>query len=158
MANPTEIREEIFGNNIAKRIVIKVRTKGLDPQNYRASASTIVSEIFPGWETDPRVLFLAIDVWSERTFIVIDINHFDYDFGTAHKIITIFPVYVLRHTNSRGWTLIRWQAEDASLGEKLAYLHNANGFDATTPFLEDHNSRIVHANPREFSRSYHAVD
>ena len=33
----------------------------------------------------------------------------------------------------------------------LADLHNVvNRFDIPTPFLENHNSRIVHANPREF--------
>ena len=41
--------------------------------------------------------------------------------------------------------------EDGPLAEKLAYLHNANGYGVATPFLEDHNTRIVHDNIREFA-------
>lgn len=150
MPNLSDIRREILEND-AKRIVIKVRTKNLDPQDYRASAYGVASEIFPEWESDSRILFLAIDVWSERSFIVIDIHHRDYDFGTAHKTKKILPAYVLRQLGrSRGWALIRWPQEDEPLADKVADLHNVNGFDTPTPFLEDHTSRLVHANPREF--------
>lgn len=44
----SDIRKEILGNDIAKRIVIKVRTETLDTQNDRASANGVVSEVFPG--------------------------------------------------------------------------------------------------------------
>ncbi|CRL29630.1 unnamed protein product [Penicillium camemberti] len=103
----SDIRKEILGNDIAKRIVIK--------------------------EDDPRALSVAIDLWDDRTFIVVDINHLDYDFNTAHKIKKVFPVYVLRHGKNRGWALIRWPREDESLGAKVMYLHNANGWDVQTP-------------------------
>lgn len=129
----SDIRKEILGNDIAKRIVIKVRTETLDTQNYRASANGVVSEVFPGQEDDPRALSVAIDLWDDRTFIVVDINHLDYDFNTAHKIKKVFPVYVLRHGKNRGWALIRWPREDESLGAKVMYLHNANGWDVQTP-------------------------
>lgn len=151
MANLADIRKAIFGDDNAKRIVIKVNTKTLDPQDYRASANSVASEIFPEWESDSRILFLAIDVLSERSFIVIDVNRHDYEFRTAHKTKAILPVYVLRQRGkNRGWALIRLPQEDEPLTGKLAYLQNANGFDNPTPFLENHNSRIVHANPREF--------
>jgi hypothetical protein len=88
--------QPLLEHDIAKRIFIRVKTESLVSQDYRASANRVVSEGFPDWENDPRVLFVAIDVWSERTFIVIDINHHDYDFGTAHKAKTVFPVFVLR--------------------------------------------------------------
>jgi hypothetical protein len=123
MANLSNIRKEILENNIAKRIVIKVKTESLDSQDYRASANKVVSEVFPDWESDPRLLFLVMDMWSERTFIVIDINHHDYDFATAHKAKTVFPVYVLRqHGKRRDWVLIRWPQEDEPLSAKLADL------------------------------------
>ncbi|KAJ5143316.1 uncharacterized protein N7515_002103 [Penicillium bovifimosum] len=151
MANLPDIRKEILGDNYSKRIVIKVNTKLLDPQDYRASANSVASEIFPEWESDSRIIFLAIDVWSERTFLVIDVNRHDYDFHTAHRSKIILPVYVLRQRGkNRGWALVRWPQEDEPLAAKLADLHNVNGFDVPTPFLENHNSRIVHANPREF--------
>ncbi|CRL30799.1 unnamed protein product [Penicillium camemberti] len=150
MASLSDIRKEILEIDIPKRIVIRLKTGSLDSQDYRASANRVVSEVFPDWESDSRILFLVIDVWSERTFIVIDINHHDYDFWTAHKAKTVLPVFVLRqHGKRRDWVLIRWPQGDEPLGAQLADLHNVNGFDAT-PFLENHNSRIVHANPREF--------
>ncbi|KAJ1713570.1 hypothetical protein NYO67_4289 [Aspergillus flavus] len=100
---------------------------------------------------DSRILFLAIEVWSERTFLVIEINRRDYDFNTAHKCKTIVPVYVLRqHGESRRWTLVRWPQLDETLMAQIADPHIVNGFDVATPFLENHNSRIFHANPREF--------
>ncbi|KAJ5365685.1 hypothetical protein N7517_008571 [Penicillium concentricum] len=144
----SDVRKVILENDVAKRIVIKVRTKSLDTENYRDSAKGVVSEVFPGWENDPRVLPVAFDVWDERTFIVVDINHLDYDFNTAHKIKKVFPVYVLRHEKKRGWALIRWPQEDQPLGAKVMDLHNLNGWDIKTPFIEDHNTRIVYVNPR----------
>lgn len=149
MRDLSDIREEIFRNNDPKRVVVRGRTKNLDAQDYRASANSIVSEISPEWESDSRILFLVIDVWSERTFLVIDVNNHDYDFHTAHKTNTILPVYVLRqHGKRRGWVLVRWLREDERLTTELADLHDVNGFDVPTPFLQDHNTRIVYANPR----------
>ncbi|KAJ5558770.1 hypothetical protein N7535_009351 [Penicillium sp. DV-2018c] len=149
MAN-SDIREDLFKDDTAKRIVIKVKTKTLNPQSYLDSAKNIVSEIFPDWENDPRILFLAIDVWSERTFIVIDLNNRDYNFRTAHNNMTVFPVYVLRqHGRRQNWALIRWNQLDQRMSLQLADLHRVNGYDATLPFLEDHNTRIVHENPRD---------
>jgi hypothetical protein len=149
MATASNIRKDIFNDNITKRIIIKVKTKTLTPEDYRTSAYSIVSEIFPDWTNDPRILFLAIDIWSERTFIVIDINNHAYDFRTAHETRTVLPVYMLqKHKRMQDWVLVRWPAEDEPLSEKLADLHNVTGFDATLPFLEDHTSRIVHESPR----------
>ncbi|CAG8165422.1 unnamed protein product [Penicillium salamii] len=151
MANLPDIRREILEDDIAKRIVLKLKTESLDSQDYRTSANRVVSEIFPDWETDPRIRFLVIDVWSERTFIVIDINYHDYDFNTAHKDKTILPVFVLRqHGRRKDWVLIRWPKEDEHLAAQLADLHRVNGFDAP-PFLEDHTIRLFHANPRNLS-------
>ncbi|KAJ5788979.1 uncharacterized protein N7518_005990 [Penicillium psychrosexuale] len=144
----SDIRNEILGSDTAKRIVLKVRTKHLDSQDYRASANGVISAVFPGWEDDPRVLPVAVDVWHSRTYIVVDINHLDYDFNTAHKIKKVFPVYILRHGKKRGWILIRWPREDEPLGDKVMYRYNVHGWDAKTPLLEDHHSIIVHANPR----------
>ena len=88
-ANPTEIRDEIFGDKNAKRTVIKWGLKdlifkiiALQPVLSAAMYSP------PGKPIHMFCFSLLIDVWSERTFIVIDINHFDFDFDTAHKTTT----------------------------------------------------------------------
>lgn len=59
-----DIREEIFKENKARRVIIKVHTKILDSQDYRGSASKVVNEVFPDWKLDSRVLFLAIEMWA----------------------------------------------------------------------------------------------
>lgn len=151
MANLSAIQKELLATDDAKRIVINCRTNHLDAGNYRSSVYEIVSEVFPEWEHDPRILFLAIEIWSERTFIVVDINRNDYNYDTAHKCKNILPVYVLRkHGKPRRWVLIRWPQQDESLMRQIADLHNVNGFDVATPFLENHNLPIFHSNPREF--------
>ncbi|KAL4931251.1 uncharacterized protein BDV17DRAFT_256358 [Aspergillus undulatus] len=66
MAELSDIREQIFKNNDPKRIVIKLNTERLDSQEYRASASEVISEVFPNWELDDRVRFLAVAVWSDQ--------------------------------------------------------------------------------------------
>lgn len=151
ITNLSDIRREIFKTPSTKRIVIRVHTGSLDPQDYRTSASRVVNEVFPDWEYDSRILFLAIEIWGDRAFMAIDINNHDYDFLTAHKTKTVFPVYVLREFRKRkGWALVRWPMEDGLLATKLAYLHNVNGFGVATSFLEDHHTCIVHDNIREF--------
>ncbi|OGM48985.1 hypothetical protein ABOM_003096 [Aspergillus bombycis] len=105
------------------------RPKTLDPSSYLASAKNIVPEVFPGRESDPRILLLAIDVCSERTFIVMDINTRDYDFRTAHNNTTVFPVYVLRqHGRRQNWVLLRWHQLDERISLQLADLHRVDFF------------------------------
>ncbi|KAM0098780.1 hypothetical protein ACP6JE_006643 [Aspergillus fumigatus] len=150
MPSLSDIRAEIFTNDEAKRIVIVLSAEIRDAEGYRALAYETVEEIFPDWERDCRIRFLAIEVWADRIFIDVDINHHDYDFGTAHRA-KVLPVYLLRPARKMpGWTFVRWRREDESVAKKLAYLHNAHGYNAAVPLLENHNSRIVHDNPREF--------
>lgn len=148
MTTTSNIQNDIFKDNTTKRIVIKVKTEILGPENYRDSASNIVSEVFPDWRKDPRILFIAIDVWSEHTFIVLDINNYAYNFRLAHEVRTVLPVYLLQLKSRQGWALARWPAGDERLSEELADFHKVSGYDAALPFLEDHTSRIVHENPR----------
>lgn len=59
-------------------------------------------------------------MWSERTFIVIDINYYDYDSGTAHKAKTILLDLVLRqYGKKQDWVLIMWPKEDEPLSAHL---------------------------------------
>jgi hypothetical protein len=78
----------------------------------------------------PSPTFLAIDLWSEHTFIVININNHAYDFRLVHEIKTVFPVYVLQKQSRRQTrVMVRWPAEDEPLSEKLADVHNVSGYD-----------------------------
>lgn len=100
---------------------------------------------------NPQILFVAIAIWPERTFLVVDIHHHTYDFNTAHKATTIFPVYVLRQARKRsgsGWALLRWPQEDENINTRLAHLHDSMGYEAEMPFLQDHHFRRVHLDLR----------
>lgn len=57
MTTISNIRNDIFSGGTTQRIVIKVNTKTLNPEDYRASAYNIVSVIFPDWTNDPRPTF-----------------------------------------------------------------------------------------------------
>ncbi|KAL4932901.1 uncharacterized protein BDV17DRAFT_299460 [Aspergillus undulatus] len=150
MSNLPALHEQIFKNN-AKRIIVEAKTTSLESEDCRAAAYSAVGEVFPDWERDRRILFLAIQVKSG----VIGFSSTStstattYNYETAHKDKTILPVYVLRK-HWENWALIRWPKEDGRLAAELAELHRVTGYAAKTPFLENHNSRVVHENPREF--------
>lgn len=146
MSNLTDIHKEVFKGS-TKQIIIRVKTESRNSEDCRATAYRTVNNIFPNWETDSRVLFLAIQVWADRIFINIDINHKNYNYQTAHKDKTILPVYVLR-THRGNWVLVRWSKDDEQVAIKLAELHRVTGYSAVIPFFENHNSRIVYDNPR----------
>ncbi|KAE8154052.1 hypothetical protein BDV25DRAFT_136197 [Aspergillus avenaceus] len=150
MSNISQIHEELFRNNETRRVVLKMRAQSLDLEDLRSSTYRVINDMFPDWENDNRVLFLAAEIWGDRAFMAIDINNHEYNFQTAHKTKIVFPVHVLWLHKRKGWILVRWPQEDKKLAERLAYLHNINGF-AATPFLENHNFRVIHANPRDFS-------
>ena len=150
MASISEIREEIFKNNNTQGIIVRMRkhSENLASQEIRDSVYRVVHDIFPDWEHDSRVLFVAIEVWSDHTYLAIDTNHHNYNFDTANQPTAIFPVFVLSKKRRTDWQLVRWPVGDKMLTEKLAYFHNVHGFDTATPFLESHISQTVRSNPR----------
>ncbi|OJJ75756.1 hypothetical protein ASPBRDRAFT_203493 [Aspergillus brasiliensis CBS 101740] len=155
MSDISNIREQIFLNNDTKRIVMKRNTERLNPHDHRNSAKRILNENLPNLEeSNNRVIFLAVEVFHDRTYMAFDINHFTYDFHTAHLDKTILPVYSLRQVHKdRHWALIRLsQEDDDRLCIRLADLHEAHGYDVQLPIVEDHTSIIVHANPRSLVR------
>jgi hypothetical protein len=152
MTDISSIRQQILKSNDAKRIVMKMNTEQLDPHDYRNSAKRILNDILPNWEHDNRILFLAVDVFHDRTYMAFDINHHDYNFRTAHQDKTTLPVYaLLRVHKGRKWALVRWPQEDDRLCTRLANLHEDHGYDIELPIVEDHTSMIVHANPRSLA-------
>ncbi|PWY94528.1 hypothetical protein BO94DRAFT_609892 [Aspergillus sclerotioniger CBS 115572] len=148
MSSITTIRTQILTNPHPQRLVLKLPTKELNPQNYRLSARDFLNTIFPNYKDDNRINFLAIEIQAKHTYIAIDVNNFDYDFETAHETTTILPVYVLWNHKRNGWYLVRWSQEDEPLARKIADLHDLNGFEATVPFLADFNGVVVYENSR----------
>lgn len=65
MCDITEIREKVFKKTDAQRLVIKVHTERLDSQDYRVSVNNFINEIFPNWEDDHRIRFIATGLRAE---------------------------------------------------------------------------------------------
>lgn len=158
MSSTAQIREKIFEKTEAQRLVIKVHTNYLDSHDYRVSAGNFIDEIFPNWENDSRIRFLAIEIRGDRTFMAVDINNSDYDFDTAHENRIVLPVYVVLQHKRRGWFVVRWPQEDEPLATKIAELHNLNGFKATTPFFADYNQPVIYERPRDSFPSAASTD
>lgn len=151
MSNVAQVREKIFEKTEAQRLVIKVHTDQLDSHDYRVSAGKFIDDIFPNWENDSRIHFLAIEIRGNRTFIAVDINNSDYNFNTAHETKTVLPVHVVWQHKRRGWFIVRWPQEDEPLATKIAELHNLNGFNTMTPFLANFNQPVVYDKPRDLA-------
>jgi hypothetical protein len=148
MASLPNIREQIFESQDAKRIVMKLKTRHLDSHDYVRSVKGIFDDILPDWESDQRILFLAIEIFSDRIYPVFDINHNEYNIRTAHKDSKSLPVYLLRPAHKRNESaLVRVPQEDEYIRERIAELHRLHGDKAKLPLIEDHTKRIVHANP-----------
>ncbi|KAJ5852223.1 uncharacterized protein N7529_011608 [Penicillium soppii] len=60
ISNLKAIREVISKNDETRRMVMRLKTKDLDPEDYRKSLYSLGSEIFPNWESDCRIRFLAM--------------------------------------------------------------------------------------------------
>ncbi|RAL14861.1 uncharacterized protein BO97DRAFT_412162 [Aspergillus homomorphus CBS 101889] len=146
----SEISEELLKDDDAKRLVIKINAKRLQHHDYRGSACAFFRETFPDWEDDSRINFLHIEVRGGRVFLVIDINHLEYDFKTAHTIDdTSLPVYVLS-SHYKLWALVRWPQYDDYATIQMAHLHMLNGYDAVTPFFVDNSKHMLYSNPRNY--------
>ncbi|KAJ0421170.1 hypothetical protein BJY00DRAFT_112377 [Aspergillus carlsbadensis] len=151
-ASLSKVREQIFESQDAKRIVMKIKTRHLDSQDYLQGIKGILNDILPDWESDQRILLLAIQIYPSRTYLALDINHHGYNFRTAHEDRKPLPVYLLRMASRRTeWDLVRLRGEDDRLCERIADMHESHGYDVDLPLVEDHHSIVVHDNPRSLS-------
>ena len=115
----------------------------------------MIEEFVATWKKTTLTRLLAMEVFPRHTYFALDLNNDKYDYQTAHEDDTVLPVYLLRFSSrSRSWSIVRYQRQDVSLAHRLAVLHNANG-QAPLPFLEDHNTIIMHFNPRTDGRRWY---
>ncbi|KAL4912733.1 hypothetical protein BDW62DRAFT_214750 [Aspergillus aurantiobrunneus] len=149
MSDISTVRERIFKDGNEKRITMKINIARLDSRDYSGSAKKVLDGIFPDRKDDDRILFLAVEVFDDRTYMVLDINHHDYNFRTAHKDKRPIDVYLIRQIHKgQNWALVRSPRDNDYVCNRLADLHRAHGYDVKPPIVEDHTSIIVHANPR----------
>lgn len=149
MSTVNDRLRETFQREERIRIVFDVFTETLYP-TYLESTYNLLDNVVTGWKHDERFRLLAIEIYSRHTYIVLDVNNREYDFETAHnKERNALPVYLTRQSKkSRDWVISRFPKEDDPIAKRVADLHRRNG-NKRTPFLENHNSTIVHLSPRK---------
>ena len=72
------LREIVFQTNSPKRLVIKLKTAQLNSSDYRSSSTEYLSQIIPNFHSYPPIRSLATGIWTDRTFLVLDINIKEY--------------------------------------------------------------------------------
>ncbi|KAL3418458.1 hypothetical protein PVAG01_10174 [Phlyctema vagabunda] len=81
--------------------------------------------------------FLAAECWGTRIAIVFDVNHDRYDWETAHSPAeNKLPVFRLQPTKPTN--LVRDTSLDVRINDRIAQLHNLNGFSTRPPYIADH--------------------
>ncbi|KAJ5642424.1 hypothetical protein N7490_006424 [Penicillium lividum] len=110
-----------------------------------------------GFSRDPEIpaetRLVAVQQWRTRVFIVFDIAHTNYNMKLGHlPEHNQLPVVVAHFSKKRtAYMANPWVSR--RVNHDVAMLHNANGFDAVPPYLEDHSSGKPPAyhNPRDIT-------
>ncbi|KAJ6111201.1 hypothetical protein N7486_003436 [Penicillium sp. IBT 16267x] len=95
---------------------------------------------------DPTMLdetrLVAVQQWRTRVFIVFDIAHTDYNVKLGHLPEHNQLPVVVAHFSRKKTAYIANPWVSQRVNHDVAMLHNANGFDAVPPYVEDHSSGI----------------
>ncbi|KAJ5764833.1 hypothetical protein N7520_004392 [Penicillium odoratum] len=110
-----------------------------------------------GLSRDPEIpaetRLVAVQQWRTRVFIVFDIAHTNYNMKLGHlPEHNQLPVVVAHFSKKRAAYMANpWVSR--RVNHDVAMLHNANGFDAVPPYLEDHSSGKppAYQNPRDIT-------
>lgn len=97
---------------------------------------------------------LAVQKWRTRIFLVFDIGHTEYDARLGHlPEHNRLPVAVA-HFSKKKASYAANSAISQRVNHDIAMLHNANGYDAVPPFVEDHSfgKPPAYHNPRDISK------
>jgi hypothetical protein len=84
------------------RTIVDLPTSIFSAEDYLSSASNIIKPLFITMgNTKHSIRLLAVEVYPQHTYIAIDINNEQYDYHTAHKQISVLPVYILSLSSRR---------------------------------------------------------
>lgn len=140
---------EALRERLPIRVFLDPLTRLFDGTDYHGSVEAFVQNqvrdilrsATPDSQCQPLLRPLAIEIWGKRTLIVVDVNHYTYDWHTAHDLASNkIAVYRLglekdgKHTSIR-----RDKALDLRVNQKVAELHRLNGNQIHPPYLADHS-------------------
>lgn len=104
-------------------------------------------------DTQADTLFLAIQKWAVRLLFVFDISNKDYNTELGHLPEQNNLRVVVVHFSSKQIAYEPRQAERERVNGDIARLHDANGYGAIPPFIEDHTKGSpVYFNPRSITQ------
>lgn len=96
---------------------------------------------------------LAVQKWRTRVFLVFDIGHAEYDARLGHLPEHNQLPVVVAHFSKKKAAYAASSGIKQRVNHDVAMLHNANGYDAVPPFVEDHSlgKPPAYNNPRDIS-------
>ncbi|KAL5333466.1 hypothetical protein BJX70DRAFT_380907 [Aspergillus crustosus] len=104
-------------------------------------------------DTQPDTLLLAVQKWAVRLLFVFDISNKDYNAELGHLLEQNNLRVAVVHFSSRQIAHEPRQAERERIKGDIANLHDANGYGAVPPFIEDHTMGVpVYLNPRSLTQ------
>ncbi|KAJ5490783.1 hypothetical protein N7539_002350 [Penicillium diatomitis] len=91
--------------------------------------------------------------WRSRTYLVFDIAHDEYDTKLGHLPEHNQLHVLVAHFSKKkaAYPASSWVSQQVN--HDVAMLHNANGYDVSPPFVEDHTlgAPPTYRNPRDIS-------
>ncbi|KAJ5382228.1 hypothetical protein N7517_000139 [Penicillium concentricum] len=111
------------------------------------------SHLYTPQEDHPTTKLVAAQKWQTRVFFVFDICHATYDANLGHlPEQNKLPVAVV-HLSKKNTAYVANAWLSKRVNRDVALFHNANGFGAVPPFIEDHTvgKPPKYVNPRDIS-------
>lgn len=122
--------------------------EALLPKAIRLLKST---HLYTPQDSHPATRLVAAQKWQTRVFFVFDIGHTSYDARLGHlPEENRLPVVVVHLSKKNtAYRANAWLSK--RVNRDIALFHNANGFGAVPPYVEDHTigKPPQYVNPRD---------
>ncbi|KAF7720130.1 Uncharacterized protein PECH_001156 [Penicillium ucsense] len=119
----------------------------------RAMRLIVKKRLWQSADASPQTRLLAIQKWRSRTYLVFDIAHDKYDTNLGHLPEHNQLHVLVAHFSKKkaAYPASSWVSQQVN--HDVAMLHNANGYDVSPPFVEDHTlgAPPTYRSPRDIS-------
>jgi hypothetical protein len=149
-----------YGNPLRVLVIVSHRSSQItkaqnNPEALLPKAIRLLKtrQLYTSQESHPPTRLVAAQKWRTRVFFVFDICHTTYDAKLGHlPEQNKLPVAVVHLSKKNtAYAANAWLSN--RVNRDIALFHNANGFGAVPPFVEDHTvgKRPEYVNPRDIS-------
>jgi hypothetical protein len=129
-----------FSHQQPTRVAVIVRGNS----EYREQPpSTIIDHVLSMLGTpETEVLYLAREDWGRTVHLVFDLYHASYNFHEAH-VVDEMRVIMVTLGGKQERKSFASSSEAALVNDRIAKLHNYNGWETWPPFFADHSEGAV---------------